>query len=89
MSILYAARRCWVPPDTDWPEWVADRPAPGARIAEGAPVCTVLAAGDSAPAVRRMMAQRRLTVSAMLDDDDLTAGLPGNTEQALAETGHV
>jgi hypothetical protein len=36
-----------------------------------------------------MMAQRRLTVSAMLDDDDLTAGLPGNTEQALAETGHV
>lgn len=89
MSILYAARRCRVPPDTDWPEWVADRPAPGARIAEGAPVCTVLAAGDSAPAVRRMMAQRRLTVSAMLDDDDLTAGLPGNTEQALAETGHV
>ncbi len=88
MSILYAARRCRVPPDTDWPEWVADRPAPGARIAEGAPVCTVLAEGDAAPAVRRMIAQRRLAVSAMLEDD-LPAGPRGNTEQALAEVEHV
>jgi predicted ATP-grasp superfamily ATP-dependent carboligase len=88
MSILYAARRCRVPPDTDWPEWVADRPAPGARIAEGAPVCTVLAEGDAAPAVRRMIAQRRSAVSAMLEDD-LPAGPRGNTEQALAEAEHV
>ncbi len=89
MSILYAVRRCRVPPDTDWPEWVADRPAPGARIAEGAPVCTVLAAGAAAPAVRRMMAQRRSMVSALLEGDELQAGLPGNIEQALAEAGHV
>ena len=89
MSILYAARRCRVPPDTDWPEWVADRPAPGARIAEGAPVCTVLSAGAAAPAVRRMMSQRRSAVLAMLEDDDRPAGLRGDTEQALADAGHV
>jgi predicted ATP-grasp superfamily ATP-dependent carboligase len=89
MSILYAARRCRVPPDTDWPEWVADRPAPGARIAEGAPVCTVVAAGAAAPAVRRMIEQRRSAVSAMLEGDNLSAGLPSKTEQALAEAGHV
>jgi len=89
MSILYAARPCRVPPDTDWPEWVADRPAPGARIAEGAPVCTVLAAGASPPPVRRMMAQRRSMVSALLEGAEQPAGLPGNTRQALAEAGHV
>ncbi|HEX6094242.1 MAG TPA: ATP-grasp domain-containing protein [Dongiaceae bacterium] len=89
MSILYAARPCRVSPDTDWPEWVADRPAPGARIAEGAPVCTVLAAGATAPAVRRLMTERRSMVSALLEGDELPAGLPGNAEQALAEAGHV
>lgn len=88
MSILYAARPCRVSPDTDWPEWVADRPAPGARIAEGAPVCTLLAAGDAVPAARRMIAQRRSAVSAMLEDG-LPAGLRAITEQALAESGHV
>lgn len=89
MSILYAAGGCRVLPDTDWPEWVADRPAPGARIAEGAPICTVLATGAAAPAVRRMIAQRRSVVSARLENDDLPAGWPGKTEQALAEAGHV
>ncbi len=88
MSILYAAREYRIPPDTDWPEWVADRPAPGTRIAEGAPVCTVLAEGDAAPAVRRMMAQRRSALSAKLADD-LPAGLRSKTERALAEAGHV
>ncbi len=89
MSILYAVRPCRVPPDTDWPEWVADRPAPGARIAEGAPVCTVLATDVAEPSVRRAIAQRRAAVSAVLENDDLPAGLPGKTERALAEAGHV
>jgi hypothetical protein len=36
-----------------------------------------------------MMGQRRSLVSALLEGDESPAGLPGNTEQALAEAGHV
>jgi predicted ATP-grasp superfamily ATP-dependent carboligase len=89
MSILYAPFQCRAAPETDWPEWVADRPAPGASIAEGAPVCTVLAAGGSAPAVRRLLAERMSAASAMLEKDALPDRPAGKPQQVFAEAGHV
>jgi uncharacterized protein len=70
MSVLYADRPLQVPMHVVWPAWVADRPATGARIEAGAPICTVLAAGPSRDAVREVIAARTAYVFARLRDAD-------------------
>jgi predicted ATP-grasp superfamily ATP-dependent carboligase len=70
MSVLYADRLLQVPMHVVWPVWVADRPAPGATIEAGAPVCTVLAAEPSREAVRQAIAARTAFVLAQLRDAD-------------------
>jgi predicted ATP-grasp superfamily ATP-dependent carboligase len=40
-AILYADESLVFPAGLAWPDWSADRPAPGTAIAEGQPVCTV------------------------------------------------
>lgn len=40
------------------PDWAADRPAPGTRIAAGEPVCTVRAAGRDIAEARAVLARR-------------------------------
>jgi len=71
MSVLYAERPLRVPRPIAWPAWVADRPAPGARIETGAPICTVLAAAPSRAAVREVVAARTAHVfSRLLDGED-------------------
>jgi predicted ATP-grasp superfamily ATP-dependent carboligase len=58
MAVVYADRPCTVPADIGWPDWVADRPAPGAGIEAGAPVCTVLARAPAAGQVRALADRR-------------------------------
>lgn len=58
MAVVYAERSCTVPADIAWPGWVADRPAPGASIESGAPVCTVLASAATAELVRALADRR-------------------------------
>lgn len=59
--IVYARRAVASVPSLAWPDWTADRQAPGTSIEIGAPVCTVLAqAGD--PAVARRLAEERAGV---------------------------
>jgi len=70
MSVLYADRPLRVPPQIAWPAWIADRPAPRARIEAGAPICTVLAAESSLDAAREAIAARTAFVSAHLRDAD-------------------
>jgi uncharacterized protein len=83
MSVLYAERPLWVPRRPSWPAWVADRPAPGARIAAGAPICTVLAAGPSCAAVRDAVAARTAQVFSRLHDAEDAAMVA-----AAEETSH-
>ncbi|MGE0120046.1 MAG: ATP-grasp domain-containing protein [Dongiaceae bacterium] len=66
MSVLYADEPLLVPTEISWPDWVADRPAPGARIERGAPVCTVLVAASSCDAARELMVAREAFVRASL-----------------------
>jgi predicted ATP-grasp superfamily ATP-dependent carboligase len=73
MAVLYADRALQVPTPIAWPAWVADRPAPGARIEPGAPICTVLAAGSSRDGVRQSIAAREAFVFAQLRDVDVAA----------------
>jgi predicted ATP-grasp superfamily ATP-dependent carboligase len=55
----------------EWPDWVADRPAPGTRIRGGAPICTVSAAGcDIATATAAVGARARRIRSELRGDGE-------------------
>jgi uncharacterized protein len=70
MSVVYADRPLDVPVDMPWPDWLADRPAPGAHIVPGAPVCTVMAeAEDSAEARRLVLARNRRVLDSLATVD--------------------
>jgi uncharacterized protein len=66
MSVVYAERLLRVPRDISYPAWLADRPAPGAKIEPGAPVCTVMAtAGDADSARGLVLARNRQVLDAL------------------------
>ena len=66
MCVVYADRPLDVPSRMSWPPWLADRPAPGAHIAPGAPVCTVMAKGSGAAATRALaLARNRAVLTAL------------------------
>jgi predicted ATP-grasp superfamily ATP-dependent carboligase len=73
MSVVYADRLLRVPRNISYPAWLADRPAPGARIELGAPVCTVMAAAANAEAARHLVLARGRRVL-----DALAAGAGGS-----------
>jgi predicted ATP-grasp superfamily ATP-dependent carboligase len=76
MAVVYADRPSLVPTGTRWPDWVADRPAPGARIEAGAPVCTVLASAPTAAAVRALADRRVAAVLSRLQADEVANQRP-------------
>jgi predicted ATP-grasp superfamily ATP-dependent carboligase len=84
MSVVYADRFARVPADVQWADWVADRPAPGARLEPGAPVCTVLAEAADAAAVRELADQRVAAVLSLLQAEDRFGGSP---RDSVAATG--
>jgi predicted ATP-grasp superfamily ATP-dependent carboligase len=45
LMVLYAPHDLTVPGGITWPDWTADRPAPGTVVGRGDPICTVLAQG--------------------------------------------
>ena len=65
-AVMYAAEDCTVPPAFKWPAWTADRPAPGSRVRQGVPVCTVFgAAAAPAAACRQVRARMRRLATAL------------------------
>jgi len=58
VAVVYAERPLRVPLDLEWPSWAADRPAPGATLTPGWPICSVLAAAPTAEAARQALATR-------------------------------
>jgi len=89
MAIVYADRPSRVPADMDWPEWVADRPAAGAHFAEGAPVCTVLAADETATNVRRLTMERVSQVLSILQADKPQSQFKSGPQPAMADANHA
>lgn len=61
--IYYPAEEQRVPPDLQWPAWVADLPVAGTHVAAGEPLCSVTASAASAHAAKLLAWQRaeRLT----------------------------
>ena len=77
-AVHYASSALRIANSIDWPEWVADRPPGGSRIAAGAPVCTVSAAAAT-PAIARRRLDRRL---------DRLRGWLGDADRRLPLTSH-
>lgn len=50
--VVYAPRKLRVPERARWPDWTADRPAPGTIIDADDPVCTVRSEGETVEAAR-------------------------------------
>jgi predicted ATP-grasp superfamily ATP-dependent carboligase len=66
-EVVYARGDIACPTRTAWPEWVADRPAGGTKIAAADPICTVFAAAPDAGAAKRRVADRAREISAMIE----------------------
>ena len=85
ISVVYAESLLQVPGDISYPAWLADRPAPGAHIEPGAPVCTVMAEGMDAISARRLvLARNRRVLEALAAGDGSLLTRDG---LAVEETG--
>lgn len=89
MTIVYADGPLQVPGNLGWPEWVADRPAAGASIEEGAPVCTVLASSETAVGVHRLAMERVLQVRSILRADEPWPSFGSGAQPAKANASHA
>jgi predicted ATP-grasp superfamily ATP-dependent carboligase len=67
-EIVYADRDV-VAPEGGWPDWAADRPAAGAAIPAGAPVCTVAAGAGSVADAKSLLRERVRRIRAWLSED--------------------
>lgn len=65
-AYLYADRGPLTVPAIDWPEWTADRPAPGAVIDHHLPLATVLAEAASPDAAEALCRERLSALEQML-----------------------
>ncbi len=67
-EIVYARHNIVAQIEGDWPSWTADRPARGMRVGAGDPLCTVLAAAESAELARSLAGERARRVIAMAEE---------------------
>ena len=68
VAYLYADRGPLAVNQTEWPEWVMDRPPPGTRIAARNPILTVAAEAQTPDAAEHMCAERLGQMQTMLYD---------------------
>ena len=62
-AILYADQGPLTAGDIDWPDWTADRPAPGTPIPAETPIATVFADGVNADEAERLARDRLSTLA--------------------------
>jgi uncharacterized protein len=67
-AIVYADRDIVALPATQWPDWAADRSAPGTAFKAGEPLCTVKATAATAAAAKARVDERIAMVLAMVHD---------------------
>jgi len=70
--VVYATCPVTVP-ELRWPTWCRDRPVPGARISQGAPICSLYARGRSVGEVERALAMRSRGLLKLLTQADMKA----------------
>jgi predicted ATP-grasp superfamily ATP-dependent carboligase len=77
LAISYAGRATRIPMRFAWPEFAADRPAPGTKLRAGDPICTVFAAGKAARVARNAALGRAAALTQTL--------LPAKSSQATGK----
>jgi predicted ATP-grasp superfamily ATP-dependent carboligase len=65
-AVVYAPRAFVLTDAFVWPDWTADRQPPG-PVAAAAPLCTVLARAESAPAARAQLQRRTAQILALTE----------------------
>lgn len=65
--VVYAHKALQVLADLEWPEWVVDRPNPGAFINKGKPICSIIAAGKDVEQVENLLRHRQNLVEKLLN----------------------
>lgn len=58
VQVVYARKDITVAAQEAWPDWLADRPAPGVRVSDGEPLCSVVSAGRDLDDCRERLAAR-------------------------------
>ncbi|HEX4262283.1 MAG TPA: ATP-grasp domain-containing protein [Acetobacteraceae bacterium] len=66
-AIVYAPHPLAVPAGFAWPDWTADREAPGSRLPARAPLCTVLADAPDTAAARTLVGARSTAILAAME----------------------
>lgn len=56
--IYYSDKDSIIPPDMQWPAWVADVPAAGVHIGSGEPLCSIMAVAETAGEAKMLAWQR-------------------------------
>ncbi len=71
-AILHADRGDVMLGNYDWPEWSADRGAPGTRVPQGAPIATVFANADTPDAAVNLSRTRLAALESLLYESSKT-----------------
>lgn len=66
--VVYAAMDMVVRRGIAWPRWASDRPAGGASVSRGAPLCTVLANAGDADAAEVLVRRRAEEIKDMVTE---------------------
>ena len=66
-EVVYAPRDLVCREGRTWPDWTADRPTPGTRIAAGDPLCTILASGATVDLARSCATKRAREIIAFVE----------------------
>lgn len=74
-QVVYADRDVESIVQSEWPDWLADRPSPGASVQADHPFCTVRAEASTADRARRLSMERAAEATAMLHQQENTSGI--------------
>jgi predicted ATP-grasp superfamily ATP-dependent carboligase len=70
-EVVYAPRDMAPRMERSWPDWTADRPPPGTRIAAGDPMCTTLASAATVELARICVTERARKIIAVVEEQEL------------------
>jgi uncharacterized protein len=69
-EVVYAPHDMAPRVEQNWPDWTADRPSPGTRIAAGDPLCTTLASGATVELARICVGERARRIIAVVEESE-------------------
>lgn len=66
-QIVYADKKVMIPARLEWPAWAVDRPNPGAIVATGEPICSIIASGKNSGQVLDNLHRQQCILANLLE----------------------